>query len=280
LIAQEKEALEEEMEIREELVDQGLNSNIKFLALQRQYFQIEKDILERKLAHDEKASMLKRQISQLTSQHDMIPHEITRKQVRISEIRKNLKLQESKAREQALFELDTVTETVKTLRERYLRFKERFDSSTLKATIDGTIQSLKRAGPGAVITPGELLCNIVPKEAKVIGLIKIDNKDIGHVSEGQDVRLKLTSFDFSRYGSLPGTITSIDANSTLEPTDGTTYFWARVDITSAKPNEDRPPLPLINGMSLDADIITGNKTVMEYLLKPIYASTLEAMQER
>jgi membrane fusion protein, adhesin transport system len=279
LLEQEKDALKEEMDIREDLVDQGLNSNIKFLALQRQFYQIQKDIMEKKLTYSEKSSLFKRQIQQLKAQIDTIPQDIKKRLARIAEVKEQQTLLESQSREQMLAELDKIIEDENSQRERLNRLDKRIHSSYVKATVDGIVQHVKQAGPGAVISPGELILNIVPQNATLIAEVHLEDKDVGHIQVNQEVRLKLTSFDFSRYGSLPGRVTMIDATNTLDPS-GRPYFLARVEILSVHPGGDRHELFVKAGMSLDADIITGQKSIMEYLLKPIYASTREALQER
>jgi HlyD family secretion protein/adhesin transport system membrane fusion protein len=279
LLAQEKEALEEEMEIREDLVDQGLNSNIKFLSLQRTYYQLEKDILEKKLEHQEKSSQLQKQILQINQQIDSLPLMVSQHKAKIKETQEQLLEDESKLREETLAELDELLELAQTLNEKVIRLKDRVDQSVIKAPIKGYVHQLKTAGPGAIISPGEEVLQIIPYEAKLLAKIKVDNKDIGHLQTGQQVRLKLTSFDFSRYGSLPGVLEKLAQNSSMDE-KGVPYYGAYVKILSFKPSEKRSELPLKTGMSLDADIVTGKKTVMEYLLKPIYASTREALQER
>lgn len=279
LLAQEKEALQEEMEIREDLVDQGLNSNIKFLSLQRTFYQLEKDILETKLGHEEKSSQFNRQLFQIASELGKLPLTILQNRAKIKEIQESLLEEESKLKEQTLAELDASFEQERAYAEQMVRLKDKVEQSTLKAPIKGYVHELKQAGPGSTLAPGEVMLNIIPYEATLIANIKVDHKDIGHLQVGQDVRIKLTSFDFSRYGSLPGKLNALAPNSSIDE-KGLPYFEARVELLSARPSEDRSELPLKMGMSLDADIITGKKTIMEYLLKPIYASTREALQER
>ena len=279
LLEQEKNALKEEMDIRENLVDQGLNSNIKFLALQREFFQIQKDIMEKKMSNSEKGSLLKRQLQQLQFQFDSIPQDLQRREARIEEIKQTQLLLESKTREQLLTELDQILEEENAIREKSARLKERINTSTVRASIDGIVQRSKQVGAGSVITPGELILNLVPQNAELIAEIHISDKDVGHIHIGQNVRIKLTSFDFSRYGSLPGMITMVDATNTLAP-NGSPYFLAKIKILSTSPGGHRSDLFMKSGMSLDADVITGHKTIMEYLLKPIYASTREALHER
>lgn len=279
LLQQEKDVLQEEMEIREDLVDLGLNSNIKFLAMRRQLLQLQKEIQEKELAFEEKSNLLDRQIQQAMVDLNTIPYTLLRKKSNIQELRDQLLEDRSKLITTALQERDRAVEQKLTLDERIKRLQDRLVKSQIKAPLSGTVNNLVEIGVGTVIEPGKLLCSIVPKEAELIAEVKIDNRDIGHLSIGQGARVKMTSFDFSRYGSLPGELSVLTAASRLDEM-GTPYFMARIKLESLRPDDHRSPLPLRVGMSLDADIITGKKTVMEYLLKPIYASTLDALQER
>ena len=279
LMEKEKMSLEEELDIREDLVDQGLNSEIKFLSLKRQHLQIKKDIHEKKTASKDRLALLKKQVEQYASQAKSLPFVIEKKEANILELRGSLDQKQSELMEQAMSDRDLAFETEKVSYERLRRLKDRISKSEIKAPVAGSVHGLRVLGPNAVLKPGEVFCSIVPKEARLLAEIRIDNRDVGHLELDQPVRIKMTSFDFSRYGSLPGKLSLISANKSLDE-QAQPYFLAHAEVLSLRPAKDKREMPLRVGMSLDADIVTGKKTVMEYLLKPIYASTLGALQER
>jgi|SaaInlStandDraft_1057018.scaffolds.fasta_scaffold16294_2 membrane fusion protein, adhesin transport system len=279
LLNKEKLSLEEELEIREDLVDQGLNSEIKFLGLKRQHLQLKKDIHEKETASEDRLALLQKQVQQFVSQVKTLPFTIQRKEANILELKGDLEQKESELLESSMSERDKAFEVEKVSWERLRRLEDRISRSELRAPIAGSVHSLRSLGPNAVLTPGEVFCSIVPRGARLLAEIRIDNRDVGHLELGQPARIKMTSFDFSRYGSLPGKLTLISANKSMDE-QSQPYFLAHAEVLSYRPAPDKMEMPLRVGMSLDADIITGKKTVMEYLLKPIYASTLGALQER
>ncbi|MBF0198557.1 MAG: HlyD family efflux transporter periplasmic adaptor subunit [Planctomycetes bacterium] len=279
LLILEKEALQEEMDIREELVDQGLNSNLKFLSLQRQFYQIEKDIVEKKEDYHDKKYAFEKQLKDLDSRVSSLPHEVAKKQEIISELKEQLQEEESSLREKALQELDKLLEQEALLTERKKNLKDRLDHAVLKSPVAGRVHDLGEFGEASVVFPGQVLMQVIPVDSKLVAEIRILNADVGHVHEGQGVRLKIATFDFSRYGSLPGFLRSISPSTVIND-DGLATYIGKVEISSLSPGGNRAPLPLMPGMTLDADIISGKKTVMEYLLKPIYASAQEILQER
>lgn len=279
LLEKEKLSLEEELDIREDLVDQGLNSEIKFLGLKRQHLQLKKEIHEKETAYEDRLALLEKQVGQYLSQVKTLPITIQKKEANVLELKGTLAQKESELLEDAMAERDRAFEAEQVAFQRLSRLKERIVRSELRAPVSGTVHGIRSLGPNAVLTPGETFCSIVPLGAKLVAEIRIDNRDVGHLKLGQPVRIKMTSFDFSRYGSLPGELSLISANKSLDE-QSQPYFLAHAKVLSLKPADDRQEMPLRVGMSLDADIITGKKTVMEYLLKPIYASTLGALQER
>lgn len=95
---------------------------------------------------------------------------------------------------------------------------------------------------------------------------------------GQDVQLQFSSFDFSRYGSLPGTLNQISA-STFQGENGERYYRGRVTLSKNHVGHDERNT-VMPGMTVMADIITGRKTILEYLLKPIHVSMKSAFRER
>ncbi len=121
--------------------------------------------------------------------------------------------------------------------------------------------------------------DIVPLDATLEALIKIKPQDIGHVHVGQPVKLRFTSYDFSRYGKVAGTLKDLSAAALLDK-DGTPYHQGIVSLSQNYVGNTPGKNPIIVGMTVQADIITGSKTVLQYLLKPIYASSKQVFKER
>ncbi|MEO5341450.1 MAG: HlyD family type I secretion periplasmic adaptor subunit [Magnetococcus sp. MYC-9] len=188
------------------------------------------------------------------------------------------------AREKAMLELEKVENDSKKNGEWIKRLEERIRLLEIRAPITGFVNNLKPHTVGGVVAKGDVLMEIVPDGWELLAEIKISSKDIGHVQTGQRVNVKLTAYDFARYGSVPGTLESISASTFLDKS-GAPFYKGMVRLDRAKPDAplNRTGLnigPILSGMTLQAEIVTGRKTVLEYLLKPIYVSTSQAFQER
>lgn len=159
------------------------------------------------------------------------------------------------------------------------RLRDRADRTLLRAPIAGIVRGLAVHRPGSVIQPGALIAELLPQETPLVVDARISPRDIGFVTEGQSVTIKVQAFDFSRFGTVSGTVVRISAGSFLDE-QRQPYYRARVALE--QPHVGRSPglARLSAGMTVQADITTGAKTVMQYLLKPIYAYTSTAFSER
>ena len=119
---------------------------------------------------------------------------------------------------------------------------------------------------------------IVPADAPLVVALRIPPRYIGHLKTGQPVQIKSSSFDFSRYGSAPGTLEFISA-ATFTGENGDRYYQGRVKLARNYIGDDARNT-VIPGMTVMADVITGQKTVLEYLLKPIRNAMSTAFTER
>jgi HlyD family secretion protein/adhesin transport system membrane fusion protein len=141
----------------------------------------------------------------------------------------------------------------------------------------GLVQELRAKVPGAVLEPGGLVAEIVPSEERLLAEVRVTPRDIGFVKVGQPARVKVTAYDFTRFGVLEGRLVRVSASTFVDPQKNP-YYAARIELRP-DPMQDRGR-DLLPGMVVQADITTGRKTVLEYLLKPIYAMAEGAFHER
>jgi hemolysin D len=120
---------------------------------------------------------------------------------------------------------------------------------------------------------------IVPEGAPVTAEVMIENKDIGFVREGQAAAVKLETFNFTRYGTLPATVTRLSADAVQDEKRGA-LFTATVALVSDRIEIDGRSIRLTPGMNVTVEIKTGNRRVIEYLLSPIRKSLDESLKER
>lgn len=152
--------------------------------------------------------------------------------------------------------------------------------STIRAPISGQIQEIHIPHKLASIRAGENLMEIVPTEANLYADLKIKPSDIGHIQIGQTVVLRVTTFDVARYGVVSGSLTYLSP-STLVGKEGLPYFKAKVKLNKQYVTTLATGLKhaLRTGMTVDAEVKVGTKTIMEYLLKPVLSITQSAMHE-
>jgi adhesin transport system membrane fusion protein len=150
---------------------------------------------------------------------------------------------------------------------------------TLRAPIEGLVHGIRIHTIGGVVRGGDVLLEIVPLQRELVAEVRISARDIGHVQIGQPAIIKLLTYDFGRYGGLKGELISLSPTSyTDDPS--TPFHKGIVRLSANHIGIDPTRNKLLPGMTLNADIRTGSKTVMTYLLKPIYASAQQAFRER
>lgn len=151
--------------------------------------------------------------------------------------------------------------------------------NTVTAPVDGIIQSIPTSSTGSVIQPGGTVAVIIPMTKTGLMEIKLSPRDIGFVHVGQPARIKIDAFDYSRYGALDGVVKRISPSTDKDEKEGVFY---KVQISIDKPyfldNPDK--FALIPGMTGEADIVTDEKSVFQYLWKPVFTNINEAFGER
>lgn len=157
--------------------------------------------------------------------------------------------------------------------------EQRARLAQLTAPVDGTVQQVAIHTEGGVVTPAQVLMVIVPKDAQVSAEVIVDNKDIGFVNAGQTAQIKLETFPFTRYGTVPATVKSVVADAVNDEKKGA-IFPATLTLGRAAIDVDGKQISLSPGMNITAEIKTGKRRVIEYLLSPVQKSVGESLKER
>lgn len=169
-------------------------------------------------------------------------------------------------------ELASVTETIRRLRDRVTRLD-------ITAPVNGIVKGMTTNTVRGVITPGGLVTEIVPIDEELVVEARISPIDIGHISVGQHATIKITTFDFARFGSIDGKVTKISA-STFKDRDNEVYYKAEVELAKKYVDTDGKKNLILPGMVTEIDINTGERTVLRYLLRPVFQSLDVALSER
>jgi len=155
--------------------------------------------------------------------------------------------------------------------------QDKVEKTLIVSPVVGTIKTLHIRTLGGVVQPGQALLEIVPTEDKLLIEAKIKPKDIAFVHLGLTAMVKITAYDFTRYGGLKGVVEHISADTTQDE-DGNSFYIIRVrtDISDIQGNHD---MPIIPGMMTSVDVIIGKRTVLEYILNPVLRAKAMALRE-
>lgn len=196
----------------------------------------------------------------------------------IGEAENKLKQVNSESRQKAFEELAKAKALLLEIYYRIEKGVAQIARSNVVSPIDGRVKGLSLL-PGAVIKPGQELMEVVPFSDKLVGETKILPREIGYLKIGNPVKIKILTYDYARFGSLDGKLVDISA-STFVDSEGTPYYKARVSLAEQGIMINGKKKALKAGMTIECDIITGSKTLLEYLLKPIHRAVTESFHER
>ena len=156
---------------------------------------------------------------------------------------------------------------------------DRVDRLEVRSPIRGRVQNLLQRSPGEVVPPGESILRVVPVGGDLVAEVRVHPEDIADVKVGDVADIKVSAFDFTRYGKLKGEVTSISP-TTFETKDDQLYYKALIKFDPADTATFEPFARLQPGMTVDADIVSGSKSLLRYLLKPIFRGMDVAFSER
>jgi len=222
---------------------------------------------------------LKRQANELKGALDEINIAIKRAQLAVEEARSKMKEIANSFRSSSLSELNTVRAELGPILENRAALKDRVDRTQVRSLIKGTIKQIFINTIGGVVSPGMDLIEIVPLNDTLLIEAYIRPADIGFIHPGQNAIVKITAYDFSIYGGLPATVEHISADTVKNDADEEMYE-IHVRTRSALHDKRGNILPIIPGMLATVDILTGEKSVLDYILKPILKTKQQALRER
>ena len=149
----------------------------------------------------------------------------------------------------------------------------------LTAPVDGTVQQLAVHTVGGVVPAAQQLMLVVPKEDRVEVEAFLENKDIGFIQLGQTAAVKIDAFEYTKYGTVPGKVSHVSHDAIEDEKKGLIYA-VRVLLDKATLNVDGTEMPLTPGMSVNVEIKTGDRRVIEYVLSPVLRHQRESLNER
>ena len=221
---------------------------------------------------------LQRTMSDLQGKKQSSEHAITRTKAAIQEALDRVIASREKFRAEALTELSDATTRVAELEQTLPALRDRLARTELRAPMNGVINQVLINTEGGVVKPGEPLAELVPLDDTLVVEANVKPSDIAFLHVGQKVRVKITAYDFAKYGALEGVLTTISADVVRVSDSESAYvIQARTDTTTLRYNDEE--LEIIPGMVAEVDILTGKQTIMDYILTPIIKVKDRAFRE-
>ena len=219
---------------------------------------------------------LEREVSRARGDSEQSSAQIARVQAAIGEATRKIQETELNFRNDARKDLAETMGKLNALNEGAVALSDKVDKSQIKSPVRGRVQRLLANTVGGVVQPGKDIVEIVPLDDALVLEAKVMPKDIAFIHPGQTANVKFSAYDFSIYGGLAAEVENISPDTVVDER-GNAFYLVRVRTHQSNFSEK---MPIIPGMTAEVDILTGNKTVMSYLLKPVLKGKAYALRER
>jgi len=246
--------IREEVKITEPMVAQGIKPRVEFLKLQRE-------------------------LSNVSEDYNALQASIPRLNAALSEIKSKINESRYEFTSKARMDLNEAETEYKRVGAESSALADQVTRTVIKSPINGIVQKLYVNTVGGVIKPGDNLIEIVPTEGGLLIEAKVKPSDIAFIYPTQDAIVKVTAYDFSIYGSLHGKVVTISPDTVTDKNDNV-YYVVKIQTDKKYLERHGKKLKIIPGMMVNVDIITGKKTILEYILKPILKAKQYTFTER
>jgi len=273
----ERQRMQRRQEYEEGVVDQTTARTT--LALIAEEVAIMAPLVERRVEPETTMLALRRTEAEWQGREVRAGAALQRLQAALDEIDDRVQSLRSAARSQALSELSIATAELAELEPRLPALMQRVTRSELRAPVRGVVNRILLTTLGGVAQAGETLIEIVPLDDTLLIEAYVRPSDIAFLFPGQQVKVKITAYDFSRYGGLDGEIARIGADATRRPDRDEQAFVVQVRTETNILDADGAALEIIPGMVAEVDILTGTKTVLDYLTRPVIRVKDRALRE-
>ena len=249
--------IEEQRVTIRKLVERGIKSNYDLLDIEKEYNVTKGDLQTARLS-------------------------VARSNFAITEAKNRIKEKIDTFKAEASRDLQKTTSQINKFEAKMVGDRDKVAKTTITSPVDGIIKQLNFNTIGGVVQSGVDLVEIVPLSDALVVEAKIDPKDIAFINPSQKAIIKVTAYDFSIYGGLEGKIVEISADTIIDKDskDGKSYYRVLVKTDKNYLERKGKKLPIIPGMVTTVDIITGKKTILDFLLKPILKVKQESLHER
>jgi adhesin transport system membrane fusion protein len=219
---------------------------------------------------------LERDVARSRGEAEQASAQIARVQAAIGEAERKIQETELAFRNEARRDLSDATAKLNALNEGAVALADKVSKAQVRSPVRGRVQRLLANTVGGVVQPGKDIVEIVPLDDALVLEARVAPKDIAFIRPGQSALVKFTAYDFSIYGGLDATVENISPDTVVDER-GNAFYLVRVRTHRSSFGEK---LPVIPGMTAEVDILTGSKTVLSYLLKPVLKAKAYALRER
>lgn len=204
---------------------------------------------------------------------------IPRAEAGVKEVERKIEEARLKFRTEALGDLNAARTELSKITASSRAIEDRVSRTAVVSPVHGIVKQLKVNTIGGVVQPGSDLLEIVPLEDSLLIEARIRPQDVAFLHPGQPAMVKFTAYDYTIYGGLKAKLELIGAD-TITDEDGNSFYLIQLRTEKSHLGSDDKPLLIIPGMVANVDIITGRKSVLDYLLKPVLKARTEALRER
>jgi adhesin transport system membrane fusion protein len=272
---------EQESQTRQELAELHAKKNkiARSYALLRQELEMSEPLAAEGAISEVEILRLKRSTNDLRGELEATRLAIPRLESALEEMHNKIEDLHISFRNQARGELNDVEAELSGVEETLLSQEDRVTRTVVRSPVKGEVKQIKVTTIGGVIQPGMDLLEIVPLEGSLLVEAHVRPADIAFLRPDQDAQVKLTAYDYAIYGGIPAKLEHISAD-TITDERGDSFFLIRVRTDRNYLGSEQNPLKIIAGMTTVVDVMTGKKTVLDYLLKPVLRAREMALREK
>lgn len=249
------------------------------LALAREAFAMAEDLITDGLISRQDHLAAKTEVDQIRGQLATVNARIPGAESALVQAKERMNEADLGFQRNALEELANVEISIDTTTEEILKATAISGRTLIVSPIDGVVKSMRFYTIGAVVRPGEAIMDIVPSDDQLVIEARLNPQDMGYVREGQRATVKISTYDYIRYGGLDAVVTLVSPDSHQDES-GNTYFRVVAETDRSYLGDQPGDFPITSGMEAMVDIHTGTNSVLTYLLKPVLKLRHEAFRER
>jgi len=249
------------------------------LGLSKQRLKMSASLLSEGLTPRMEHLVLEGEVEKLVGEAEVLRQSIPRAEAALAEARARYDEEKERNHRRSIENDAGVELQIARVQELLNRASEQVRRAVIRSPIDGIVKNMRYHTIGGVVKPGEPIMEIVPISDRLVIEAQLNPVDRGYVQEGQRAVVKISTYDFVRYGSLDGVVDRIGASTNTDP-GGQPYYKVVVRTNKTYLGDQQGLLPITSGMQATVDIHTGTRSVLNYFIKPVLKLREEAFRER